>query len=169
MSNDPKFEVIGDAPDKHGPDVKEAYISTLKERTTEYRHIGRKMRRRFLQLRLIAAVGSITIPILSNMPLTWSNFDVAKAGTTFLGFVVALSIAFEGILKYRDRMPAFSNTARILESELAFYSAGAKEYQGKHEPEAFQLFVERCEAALTVMRQSTLGALTRVDDPDPHR
>ncbi len=88
----------------------------------------------------------------------------AKAGTTILGLMVAVAITAESILHYRERMPLFSKTVRTIESELNLFRVGAQEYRGKSEDEAFQLLVERCESALTAMKESTLAALTRTDE-----
>jgi hypothetical protein len=164
VNEDLNLKVVGEIPAEQQLGAKGAYLRMLDRRLSVYKRLTNAMRLRFMFFRFTAAIGSIAIPILNNIPLTWRGIDWAKGGTTFLGFVVALAIAAEGILKYRERMPAFSRIARSLESELTFFQTGAKEYHSKDEDEAFRMLVERCEEAFTTMKESTLDALTRTED-----
>jgi Protein of unknown function (DUF4231) len=156
-------------PDLQVTSSRENYFKRVQATIDRYYWIGRTMRRRYLLSRLVAAIGSVVIPVLSNLPLTYTvnglNVDFAKYGVTFVGLLVALAISIEGVLRYRERTVEYSKTSQSLQAELQLYLARAKDYSKKDETEAFGTLVERIEDSLMKMRESTLGALTRPDVP----
>jgi hypothetical protein len=124
------------------PQMQKAYLELLNSRILQYSTIEKRMRVSYVFIRLVSAIGSILIPVITNAPIPLTlganKIDFWKVSVTALGSVVALAIAIEGVLRYRERCLEFSKAKRLLRTQLNFFRFGAEDYVGISQQEAFQ-------------------------------
>ena len=160
--------------DLRGPndsEMQKAYLELLNWRILLYSKIEKRMRITYVFIRLVSAIGSILIPVIANAPIPLTiganKIDFWKLSVTALGLVVAVAIAIEGVLRYRERCLEFSKAKRLLRTQLNFFRSGAEDYVGISQQEAFQKLVVRAEGIISDLQESSIGVLTRVESDQP--
>ena len=137
-----------------------------------YDRTASRMKTRHLQTRSAAAIGAVLIPVVSNLPLVLTvgaaTVDVARIGTSLIGLGVAVILALEGVLHYKEQWQNYRGTEQYLLSQKFRYENRVEEYNTLNEEDAFKLFVSRVEKAILDENNVTLNALGRSEAPAPN-
>lgn len=146
----------------------------IKERLDQYQNWydnkAVKMKRNYLRGRVWSAINAVLVPIVTNISLpvivitTSLTLDVSKVLATILSTSVALLIALEGVLHYREQWKNYRTTEQYLTAEKNLFLNKVGDYSNLTENEAFKLLVKRVENAITEENAITLNVLTKIDN-----
>lgn len=132
-----------------------------------YDNTARRMKRRHLQSRALAAIGAVLIPVAANLP--WQvtigdmTFHVAKVLSSIIGLIVALILALEGVFHFKDQWQNYRGTEQYLLSQKFRFENRVDDYQNLSDDNAFKLFVSRVEKAILDENNVTLNILGRAE------
>lgn len=146
----------------------------IKERLDQYQNWydnkAVKMKLNYLRGRVWSAINAVLVPIVTNISLpvivitTSLTLDVSKVLATILSTSVALLIALEGVLHYREQWKNYRTTEQYLTAEKNLFLNKVGDYSNLTENEAFKLLVKRVENAITEENAITLNVLTKIDN-----
>jgi hypothetical protein len=146
----------------------------IKERLDQYQNWydnkAVKMKRNYLRGRVWSAINAVLVPIVTNISLpvivitTSLTLDFSKVLATILSTSVALLIALEGVLHYREQWKNYRTTEQYLTAEKNLFLNKVGDYSNLTENEAFKLLVKRVENAITEENAITLNVLTKIDN-----
>jgi hypothetical protein len=126
-----------------------------------------KMKNNYIRSRMIAAVGAVIIPILSNTSFTLTFegniIDVPKIAVTLIGLLVAILLAVEGILHHKELWQNYRATEQFLQAQSYLFRNRVDDYAGLGDEEAFKHLVSRVERAIKEENEVTLNVLARSD------
>lgn len=132
-----------------------------------YDETARRMKRRHLQTRALAAVGAVLIPVAANLPWQISigemTFHVATVLSSVIGLIVALILALEGVFHFKDQWQNYRGTEQYLLSQKFRFDNRVDDYQNLSDDDAFKLFVARVEKAILDENNVTLNILGRAE------
>lgn len=127
-------------------------------------------KKRYLNSRIWSAISAVLVPIITNISLpelTLSNgfiIDISKILATILSTIVALLIALEGVLHYREQWKNYRTTEQYLTAQKNIFLNNVGDYASLNKEEAFKLLVDRVEQAITEENAVTLNVLTKIDN-----
>ncbi len=127
-------------------------------------------KKKYLNSRIWSAISAVMVPIITNIPLhnlTISQsltIDISKTLATILSTVVALLIALEGVLHYREQWKNYRTTEQYLTAQKNLFLNEVGDYASLSEIDAFKLLVDRVEKAITEENAVTLNVLTKIDN-----
>ncbi|HAO09211.1 MAG TPA: DUF4231 domain-containing protein [Chryseobacterium sp.] len=127
-------------------------------------------KKRYLNSRIWSAISAVLVPIITNISLpelTLCNgfiIDISKTLATILSTVVALLIALEGVLHYREQWKNYRTTEQYLTAQKNIFLNKVGDYASLSKEEAFKLLVDRIEQAITEENAVTLNVLTKIDN-----
>ncbi|MBW7676171.1 DUF4231 domain-containing protein [Chryseobacterium chendengshani] len=127
-------------------------------------------KRRYLQARIWSAIGAVIVPILTNISLPIINItpnytiDPAKVLITIISTIVALLIALEGVLHYREQWKNYRTTEQYLTAQKNLFCNNVVDYSSLDKEDGFKLLVNRVENAITEENAITLNVLTKIDN-----
>lgn len=145
----------------------------IKERLDQYKNwYDNKaviMKRLYLRGRILSAVGAVLVPIITNITLPEIHFyglilDLPKILATILSTGVALFIALEGVLHYREQWKNYRTTEQYLTAQKNLFLNKVGDYANLSPDESFKLLVNRVETAITEENAITLNVLTKIDN-----
>jgi hypothetical protein len=132
-----------------------------------YDRTATRMKRRHLQTRGAAALGAVLIPVVTSLPWQFSIgllvVDVAKAGASLIGLGIALLLALEGVLHYKEQWQNYRGTEQYLLSQKFRFENRVDEYRMLSDEEAFRLFVLKVEKAILDENNVTLNILSHAE------
>ncbi|WP_406656353.1 DUF4231 domain-containing protein [Methanolobus sp. ZRKC2] len=155
----------------HVADARDTTEHYLENRLEQYRSWydskAVKMKKKYQQTQVMAAVGAVLVPVINNISIivpieNWS-VDIAKFSVTVIGILVALAIAFEGVFHYREQWKNYRSTEQYLETQKQLFIHGIGDYSELDRESAFRLLVNRIEGAIAEENAVTLNVLTRVE------
>lgn len=146
----------------------------MKERVDQYAnwYDGKavRMKSRFFRARIITAVSAVLIPFLSNLSFSWTllgvTVDVARVAVSLIGLVVALLVALEGVLRYREQWTNYRATEQYIGGQRQLFLNRVGEYAEGSPEDAFKLLVRNVERAIKEENEVTLNILSRADAPE---
>lgn len=127
-------------------------------------------KKRYLNSRIWSAISAVLVPIITNISLpelTLCNgfiIDISKTLATILSTIVALLIALEGVLHYREQWKNYRTTEQYLTAQKNIFLNKVGDYKPLSKEEAFELLVDRVEQAITEENAVTLNVLTKIDN-----
>lgn len=121
-------------------------------------------KRRYLRMRILAVVGGALVPVLINIKLDIAigGYPLTTLAVTIISLLVAVAVALEGVLHYREQWKNYRSTEQSLGHEIVRFRTGTGPYQGVRDREAFSLLIERVEGAIAMENAATLNVMTRV-------
>lgn len=126
-----------------------------------------KLKASFLRSRVGAAIGAVLVPVMSNIPLNWTlygiNLDVTRIMLSVIGVLVAILIALEGVLHYREQWKNYRTTEQYIRSQKYLFEHRVGEYSNGSLEEAFKTLVRNIETAIKSENEITLNVLARAD------
>ena len=123
-------------------------------------------KKRYLRGKIWAAVGAVIVPILTNIPIDLEYFglpsyDLGKLLTTIIATFVALLIALESVLHYREQWKNYRTTEQYLVAQKNLFLHQVGDYSNLNEDDAFKKLVLRIETAISEENAITLNVLTK--------
>jgi hypothetical protein len=85
---------------------------------------------------------------------------------SLLGLVVALLIALEGVLHYRDQWKNYRSTEQYIRGQKYLFQNRAGDYSVEPLEVAFKAFVVNIEYAIKEENEVTLSVLSRADSSE---
>jgi hypothetical protein len=148
---------------------KENIDSYIKNRLEQYQNWydskAVKMKKRYLNGKIISAISAVLIPIVTNISLSITvmsfSFDVSKITVTILGVIVAGIISLEGVLHYREQWKNYRTTEQYLQTQKNLFIHSVGDYENLDNDKAFKLLVSRVEKAIEEENAVTLNVLTK--------
>ncbi|GMQ24299.1 hypothetical protein Aoki45_09810 [Algoriphagus sp. oki45] len=128
------------------------------------------MKKSYLRGRVLSAIGAVLVPIITNVSLPELKItndlilDFPKIIATILSTAVALFIALEGVLHYREQWKNYRTTEQYLTAQKNLFLNKVGDYSNLSENEAFRLLVNRVETAISEENSITLNVLTKIDN-----
>jgi hypothetical protein len=123
---------------------------------------------KYLRGRVTAAVGAVTVPVLTNVSLdvrlAGHPVDLSRILVTAIGLTVAVLIALEGVLHHREQWKNYRTTEQYLRAHRIMFENGVGEYESLDPESAFRRLVLNVESAIKNENEVTLNVLTRVDN-----
>lgn len=132
-------------------DKKKEYMEHIKGQIEYFDRKSIKEKRRYYLFSIIALVSNAVIPILStfsSMPSPYKQIvAILSTIAAIANGLVLITNSGKNWKHYRDCFTDLSAVTRA-------YMAGAADFGGKDEEEAFALYAEKCEAVLKNDRES---------------
>lgn len=128
------------------------------------------MKKSYLRGRVLSAIGAVLVPIITNVSLPELKItddlilDFPKIVATILSTAVALFIALEGVLHYREQWKNYRTTEQYLTAQKNLFLNKVGDYSNLNENESFRLLVNRVETAISEENSITLNVLTKIDN-----
>lgn len=128
-----------------------------------------RMKRNYLRGRVWSAVSAVLVPIITNISIPEIHLpnnitiDLMKILATLLSTLVALLIALEGVLHYREQWKNYRTTEQYLTLQRHLFQNKVGEYAKLTPDEAFKLLVKNVEKAIADENAITLNVLTKTD------
>ncbi len=128
-----------------------------------------KMKKYYLRGRIWSACSAIIVPIIINIPVPQINIsdtiilDFSKIIATIFSTFVALLIALEGVLHYREQWKNYRTTEQYLTAQKNLFLNKVGQYSNLSDDDSFRLLVSNIEAAITEENAITLNVLTKID------
>jgi len=148
--------------------------SYLKDRLDQYKNWydnkAVSAKKKYLRGRVWAAIGAVIVPVLTNITLPSVSLidgyyiSITKILVTIVSTAVALSIALEGVLHYREQWKNYRTTEQYLTAQKNLFCNNVGDYSGLSREDAFKLLVNRVETAITEENAITLNVLTKIDN-----
>ena len=128
---------------------------------------------RYLWMRAFTVVAGGCVPVLINLDITWqiAGYPVLKAFVTLTSLLVVVAVSLESVFHYREQWKNYRSTEQVLGHEEMRYRARIGQYANLDDEEAFRLFVERVEDAISAENTATLNVMTLASETvdDKHR
>lgn len=120
------------------------------------------MKSRYLRMRSFSVVGGGLVPVLVNVPsqLTLLGVSVIQVLVTVLSLLVVIAVSLESVYHYREQWKNYRSTEQLLGHEKFLFRSRVGRYKGLNEDDAFRLFVERVEEAISIENAATLNVMT---------
>jgi uncharacterized protein DUF4231 len=114
--------------------------------------------RAYRLVKLTIATGAVLVPIVNNLPLSFS-----KSLTTIIGIVVAVCVAYENVYKHRERFISYAGRAVFLEKEEQLFLNRVGDYANLDDEKATKKFIGRVESNFAGEATSLLKVTTQVE------
>jgi Protein of unknown function (DUF4231) len=141
----------------------EQYIETrLKQYQAWYDRKAVQCKNRYLRMRAFTVIAGGIVPVLVNTEASMNalaGFPVMKAFITIISLSVVVTVSLESVFHYREQWKNYRSTEQLLGHEQFEYFARVGMYKSLGEDEAFKLFVERIESAISSENAATLNVM----------
>ena len=131
----------------------------IEERVKQYqswyngKSIGCKSK--YLKMRALSVVGGAAVPILVNL-----NFQYVNIVATIISLMVVIFVSLESVFHYREQWKNYRSTEQYLGHEQIRFLTKIGVYKELDDKDAFLLFVERVESAISNENSATLNIMT---------
>jgi hypothetical protein len=139
----------------------EQYIeSRVKQYQSWYDRKAVVCKRRYLTFRAFTVVAGGIVPVLVNVE---SNIDkllpypLMRATITIISLFVVITVSLESVFHYREQWKNYRSTEQFLGHEQFMYQTRVGPYKSLEGEDAFVLFVERIEGAISAENAATLN------------
>jgi Protein of unknown function (DUF4231) len=142
----------------------EQYIATrLKAYQDWYDRKAVLYKRRYLWMRAFTVVAGGIVPVLVNVETNINNlvgYPIMKAIITVISLLVVVTVSLESVFHYREQWKNYRSTEQHLGHEQFKFLTRVGVYSGLADEEAFRMFVERTEEAISSENVATLNVMT---------
>jgi len=114
-------------------------------------------------MRAFTVVAGGIVPVLVNVETsinTLIGYPVMKAAITVISLMVVVAVSLESVLHYREQWKNYRSTEQLLGHEQFAYLTKVRVYKEASPEDAFKLFVERVEDAISSENAATLNVMT---------
>ena len=122
-------------------------------------------KKNYLFARITTAICAIIVPFINNTSLSiiFSDFeiDISRISVTIISLLVAILIALEGVLHYREQWQNYRSTEQFTHTQRLLFQNRIGDYAKLDNKSAFEEFVVRVEGAISEENAVTLNVLTR--------
>jgi hypothetical protein len=140
------------------------YIETrLKQYQGWYDRKAVSCKNRYLWMRAFTVIAGGIVPVLVNVETSINNvvhYPVMKAIITVVSLPVVVAVSLESVFHYREQWKNYRSTEQLLGHEQFEFLAKVGIYKGLADQEAFHIFVERIEDAISSENAATLNIMT---------
>ena len=140
------------------------YIETrLKQYQSWYDRKAVLCKNRYLRMRAFTVVAGGIVPVLVNVETSINNlvgYPIMKATITIISLLVVVTVSLESVFHYREQWKNYRSTEQLLGHEQFEFLTKVGVYKGLPDDEAFRLFVERTEDAISSENAATLNVMT---------
>ncbi len=122
---------------------------------------------RYLRMRAFSVIAGGLVPVLINIPsqLSILGVPVIRALVTVISLLVVIVVSLESVFHYREQWKNYRSTEQLLGHEKFLFASRVGPYQTLADEEAFRLFVERVEDAISAENAATLNVMTTAGEP----
>lgn len=113
-----------------------------------------KAKSMYLNMRTISVIAGAIVPVMVNLEIPYK-----QPITTFLSLIVVILVSLESVRSYRELWHNYRSTEQLLGREMFFYLTKEGLYRDMAEKDAYPLFVERIENAISAENTATLSTL----------
>src|SRR5215471_21227734 len=126
---------------------------------------------RYLQMRAFSVIGGGLVPVLVNVPAQFTILGVSiiQALVTIISLLVVIVVSLESVFHYREQWKNYRSTEQLLGHEQFEFLAHVGVYKSLSPEEAFQLFVEKVEDAISSENAATLNVMAVGSQTVPDR
>jgi hypothetical protein len=117
---------------------------------------------RYLRMRAFTVVAGGIVPVLINVEASANaliGYPVTKAVVTITSLFVVVAVSLESVFHYREQWKNYRSTEQLLGHEQFEFIARVGAYKGLEPDDAFRLFVERIEDAISSENAATLNVM----------
>lgn len=121
----------------------------------------------YLRMRACSVIGGAIVPVLINVQQpSWAfgGLDPIKVTVTFISLMVVTFVSLESVFHYREQWKNYRSTEQLLGHERFVFMSRVGRYANLDESNAFHLFVERVEEAITAENSATLNVMTTASE-----
>lgn len=142
----------------------------IKERVEQYQkwYDGKAVtaKSRYLQMRAFSVVGGGLVPVLINVPSHYTilGTPVIQLVVTIISLLVVIAVSLESVFHYREQWKNYRATEQLLGHERFLFQSRVGRYSKIKDDEAFRLFVERVEEAISIENAATLNVMTMASE-----
>jgi hypothetical protein len=124
------------------------------------------MKSRYLRMRAFSVVGGGLVPVLINVPSEYTLFGapVVQLVVTIVSLLVVIAVSLESVFHYREQWKNYRSTEQLLGHEKFLFRSRVGRYRELKDDEAFRLFVERIEEAISIENAATLNIMTMASE-----
>jgi len=131
----------------------------IEERVKQYQswYNGKSVgcKSKYLKMRALSVVGGATVPVLVNL-----NFQYVNIFATIISLMVVIFVSLESVFHYREQWKNYRSTEQYLGHEQIRFLTKIGVYKELDDKDAFLLFVERVESAISNENSATLNIMT---------
>jgi len=140
----------------------ELYVDErLKQYQSWYDRKAVQAKSRYLRMRAFSVIGGGLVPVLVNTDFSMWGYAINKPIVTVISLLVVVTVSLESVFHYREQWKNYRSTEQLLGHELFRYRGGIGPYRDQTPDNAFLLFVERVEDAISAENTATLNVMTR--------
>jgi len=151
----------------------EQYIETrVKQYQSWYDRKAVSCKNRYLRMRAFTVIAGGIVPVLVNVEASINNiigYPVTKAIITIISLLVVVTVSLESVFHYREQWKNYRSTEQLLGHEQFEFLAHVGVYKSLSPEEAFQLFVEKVEDAISSENAATLNVMAVGSQTVPDR
>ncbi len=118
---------------------------------------------RYLWMRAFTVIAGGIVPVLVNVETSINNligYPVMRTIVTVISLFVVVAVSLESVFHYREQWKNYRSTEQMLGHEQFEFLAKVGVYKGLPLDDAFKLFVERIEDAISSENAATLNVMT---------
>jgi hypothetical protein len=143
------------------------YIQTRVEQMTAwYGDQARPQKHMHMACKLLAVLGGALVPVLINIQGTVLGMNASALATGF-SLVVVVVVSLESVFQYGKQWRNYRSTNRILYQEKVYFQNRVGFYAEMDDAQAFKVFIERIEKAISLENQVTLDTLAKETNLNP--
>jgi Protein of unknown function (DUF4231) len=117
---------------------------------------------RYLRMKAFTVIAGGMVPVLVNAETNINDFvghHIMKTVITIISLAVVVAVSLESVFHYREQWKNYRSTEQLLGHEQFLYSTRVGAYKNLGDDEAFKLFVEKIESAITSENAATLNVM----------
>lgn len=124
------------------------------------------MKSGYLRMRAFSVVGGGTVPVLINLPSQYTllGAPLVQLLVTVIILLVVIVVSLDSVFHYREQWKNYRSTEQLLGHEKFLFRSRVGRYNGLADEQAFRLFVERVEEAISIENAATLNVMTMASE-----
>jgi hypothetical protein len=108
--------------------------------------------------KLVAVVGSTSVPVLVNLSVIPSPYR--EAVVTIFSLSVAIVVSLERVFHFGDQWKNYRSSEQFLVREKFLFASAEGPYADMTEQQALALLIDRCENQISAENSATLNVIT---------
>ncbi len=143
---------------------RENYFPRIDQYKNWYDNKAVKAKSNYLRTKITSGLFAVLVPVVANVNQVPFFGDVtlySNVLVTIMGTFVAVMLALENVLKYKDQWVNYRSTEQFLTREKILFDSRSGPYISLDEEAACHRFIGVCEDAIQNENLATLNILTR--------